>query len=348
LSSSSEKSLSKTDVGFFCSPIGLGHATRDIAIAQFFDGISLKFVTGNGAARLISDYGFSVNGAYVPPRFYVENGKLHGSLRWLWNYYQYYKKCKEIAQKFLNDERPRLVVTDEDFAAAVIAQQKNIPAVLITDVLQTNFIRGFGSIIEKKMTKSMKEIIQKCDTVIVPEFGEDRENIRRVGPIVRSTSHTREELRSMFSFDKKTITVSVGGTDAGRFLIQKTIEACSKLKEDHELVVVSGPSLKIENKNVRNMGFVKNLHEIIYASDLVISLAGKSTIDEAKAYGTPGIFIPIKNHFEQEDNAGQEGYSFQDIFRLDSLIPEKLESQRASVHTDGAKKASGIIAGYLK
>ena len=37
--------------------------------------------------------------------------------------------------------------------------------------------------------------------------------------------------------------------------------------------------------------------------DLVVSLAGRSTIDESRVYGTPGIFIPIKDHFEQEQNA---------------------------------------------
>jgi len=349
LTNLSQKSLNKTDVGFFCSPIGLGHATRDIAIAQFFDEISSKFVTGNGAAKIISGHGFDVTDAYTPPNFDVQDGALHGSLKWLWRYYQYYKDCKEIAQEFVENEKPRLVVSDEDFASAVVAQQNNIPVVLITDVLQTNFTKGIGSIIEKKMNKSMKVIIQKCNVVIMPETGQDQENIKRVGPIVRSTPHTRDELRSKFSFNKKIITASVGGTDAGRFLIQKTIEACSKLKEDFELVVVSGPTLKLDNKeNIRNLGFVNNLHEIIYASDLVVSLAGKSTIDESKAYGTPGIFIPIRNHFEQEDNARREGYSFQDMFRLESLISEKLESKRMPVHAEGAKKASEIIAEYLQ
>ncbi|HSA98514.1 MAG TPA: glycosyltransferase, partial [Candidatus Nitrosotenuis sp.] len=98
---------------------------------------------------------------------------------------------------------------------------------------------------------------------------------------------------------------------------------------------------------IRNLGFVNNLHEIIYASDLVISLAGKSTIDEARAYGTPGIFIPIKNHFEQEDNARHEGYRYEDVFDLDTLIPQKLESARAPVETDGASRAHKIIAKYL-
>lgn len=342
----SQKSLNALDLGFFCSPIGLGHATRDIAIAQFFERISVKFVTGSAAAKMISDYGFSVNDEYNPPNFAVTNGTLQKSLGWLLKYYKYYKDCKEIAAKFIEDAKPRIVVSDEDFASLVIAQQNKIPNILITDILETKFTKGISSFLEKKMNKTMKEIIQKCDVVILPEFGDDKDNIKRVGPIVRTTNYTREQLRQKFSFNKKTITVSVGGTDAGRFLIQKTIDAVSKLKGDFDLVLVSGPSLKPDSK-IRDLGFVNNLHEIIYASDLVISLAGKSTIDETKAYGTPGIFIPIKDHFEQEDNARQEGYSFEDIYRLELLIPQKLESSRTAVQSDGAKKAWQIICKYL-
>ena len=131
-------------------------------------------------------------------------------------------------------------------------------------------------------------------------------------------------------------------------MIQKTIDSFSKLKIDADLVIVSGPALEIDTKSIRNFGFVPNLHEIIYASDLVISLAGKSTIDEAKAYGTPGIFIPIKNHFEQEDNARQEGFQYDDVFKLDVLIPQKLESGRTRVETNGASRACQIIMEYLK
>ncbi len=342
----SQKSLNTLDVGFFCSPIGLGHATRDIAIAQFFGKISSKFVTGSDAARLISEYGFSVNDSYRPPNFDVTNGALQKSFGWLMKYYQYYKDCKNIAEKFVERENPRLVVSDEDFASLVVAQQKKTPSILITDILQTKFTKGVVSLIEKKMNKAMHEIIQKCDIVIMPEFGDDQGNIKRVGPIVRPTNYTRDQLREKFSFTKKTITLSVGGTDAGRFLIQKTIEAVSKLKNDFELVIVSGPSFQM-NTQLRDFGFANNLHEIIYASDLVISLAGKSTIDEAKVYGTPGIFIPIKDHFEQEDNARQEGYTFEDIYRLDSLIPQKLESKRNPLQTDGAKKAWQIIQNHL-
>ncbi len=337
----------KIDVGFFCSPIGLGHATRDIAIAQRFDGILAKFVTGNGAAKLFSEYGFLVNDSYVPPKFKVKNGSLQKSLKWLFTYYQYYKECRIIANEFVKNEKPKVIVSDEDFASLTIAQQNKIPSILITDILETRFTKGIGSFVEKKMNQSMKNIMQKCSVVIMPEFGQDQDNIKRVGPIVRATNHSRDELRKKFSFSKKTITLSVGGTDAGRFLVEKTIGVFSKLKIDADLVVVSGPSLKLDMQNIRNLGFVNNLHEIIYASDLIISLAGKSTIDESKAYGTPGIFIPIKNHFEQEDNARQVGCQYEDIFQLDTLIPQKLESSRTPVETNGASRACEIIREYL-
>ncbi len=189
--------------------------------------------------------------------------------------------------------------------------------------------------------------MKKCDVVILPENGQDKDNIRYVGPIVRTTRHTREELREKFSFTKKTIVVTVGGTSAGKFLIQKVVKIFFKLKKDVELVIVTGPSLKEELGNIRNFGFIENLHEVIYAADLVVSLAGKSTIDESKAFGTPGIFIPIKGHFEQEDNARQEGFSFEDINRLESLIAEKLTAKRNPLNCDGAMKAAAIIREFM-
>jgi UDP-N-acetylglucosamine--N-acetylmuramyl-(pentapeptide) pyrophosphoryl-undecaprenol N-acetylglucosamine transferase len=184
--------------------------------------------------------------------------------------------------------------------------------------------------------------------VIIPEEGYDQGNIKRVGPIIREINFSREELREKFSFNKTTIIISIGGTNAGLFLIEKSIESILKINQDIEIVVVSGPAISKKFSNVRNLGFVDNLHELIFASDLIISLAGKSTIDEAKAYGTPGIFIPIKGHFEQEDNAKTEGFIFEDINRLETLISEKLEQKRNKINTNGAKLASEIIKKMIK
>ena len=334
-------------VNFFSSPIGLGHVTRDIAINNNFQNITTKFVTGSGAAKILKKLEIQVEDVYHPPSFIVENGTLKSPAKWLWNYYQYYKDCKNISRNILEKDRPKVVISDEDFASLTVAQEMEIPTILVTDILETHFTKGLASFIEKKMNKSMKEIMKKCEIVILPEIGDAQDNIQRVGPIVRQTEYTREQLRQKFAFDKKTIVISIGGTDAGLFLIEKAIQAISKINQDLEIVLVSGPSVQKKYKNVKNLGFVENLHEIIFASDVLISLAGKSTIDEANAYGTPAIFIPIKGHFEQEDNAKEQGFVFEDLKRLDNLILSKLEEKRNQVNIEGAKKAAKIIQSLI-
>jgi len=333
---------------FFSSPIGLGHVTRDIAIVKNIKNISINFVTGSGAAEILRKLDYKIDDVYNPPSFIVENGILNNQTKWLWNYFQYYKNCKKISEKIIKINNSDLIISDEDFASLTVAQNLKIPNILITDVLETKFTKGIASLIERKMNKSMMNIIKNCDVVIIPEEGHDQGNIKRVGPIVREINFSREELREKFSFSKTTIIISIGGTDAGLFLIEKSIESILKINQDIEIVVVSGPAISKKFSNVRNLGFVDNLHELIFASDLIISLAGKSTIDEAKAYGTPGIFIPIKGHFEQEDNAKTEGFIFEDINRLETLISEKLEQKRNKINTNGAKLASEIIKKMIK
>ena len=121
------------DLDFFSSPIGLGHVTRDIAIANNFESITTKFITGNGAAKILKNLDFKVDDVYIPPQFIIEDGKLKNSTRWLWNYYQYYKRCKKISKEIIQKDKPKLVVSDEDFASLTIAQNKKIPIFLGVD-----------------------------------------------------------------------------------------------------------------------------------------------------------------------------------------------------------------------
>jgi len=188
-------------------------------------------------------------------------------------------------------------------------------------------------------------MLYKSDRVIIPELGTNEGNIVRTGPIVRKIGKTRNQIRKDLDFKKKTIVVSVGGTDAGLFLIKQTIDAVKKIEEELDLILVAGPKIKQKFVGViRNLGFVKNLHEVIFAADLLISLAGKSTIDESIIYGTPGIFIPIKDHFEQEDNAKKMGFNFNDIFNLEELIKKSLNMDRNKPQENGVNLAGMEIA----
>ena len=334
-------------ITFFTSPIGLGHATRDIAIAEKLK-TDILFVSGEGASTLISRKGFKALDVYRPPKFNIESGQLQNLFKWLMSYYLYYKKCKIISKEILDKQHDnRLIVSDEDFASIAVAKERGWRCVLITDIIETHFTSGLASIIEKKMNKSMRKIMQACDCIIIPEVGDDKDNICYVGPIVRQVSADRNTLRKQFCFEKNTILVSGGGTSAGKYLIQKAISVHCKLQStlDSELIIVSGPSLKLpDSQEYRNLGFVDNMHDVVYAADLVISLAGRSTMDESIAYGTPGIFIPIKNHFEQEQSAARLGFKYEDIFRLEQLIEEKIGCRSNVLDMGGAAKAAKLIS----
>jgi UDP-N-acetylglucosamine--N-acetylmuramyl-(pentapeptide) pyrophosphoryl-undecaprenol N-acetylglucosamine transferase len=344
---------------FFTSPIGLGHATRDIAVCEELKSLTkekILIITGSPAYSIFSNKGYTVDDVYRPEKFDIDNlMQLRSSLKWLFRYFKYYRKCKGIATGFVDKNEHSLIVSDEDFASIAIGEKRNRKRVLITDLLETHFVRGVFSTIESRMNKSMQNMLKKCDRVLIPDNGQDVGNISYVGPIVRNLSTAdRGLLRKKLGIEKRTILVSIGGTSAGRYLIEKSIRAYKnlKIKTDLDLIVALGPSLsKFENNhtNYRNIGFVDNLHEYVYASDLVVSLAGRSTIDESRVYGTPGIFIPVKDHFEQEQNAKKLGYTYNDISSLETLMEEKIELGRTN-STDvknGAKIAAKIIMEML-
>jgi len=366
---------------FFTSPIGLGHATRDIAIAEKLKHIvkdEILFISGGAAYDLISKEGFQALNLYRPPPFTVDSGKLRNSFVWLMKYIIYYKRSKKIAEEVMSKDVHKypLIVSDEDFASIAVSQNTILSkSILIYDMVEptasghgitsnyynnnfennvgeTQFASGFLHIFEKKMNRSMSNLIKKCDKVIIPDFGRNRANLVYVGPIVREVKSDRKSLRNNLGFTRKTILVCAGGTDAGRHLIQKSLEAYGNLKKrlDVDLILVPGPNLELnDSDDFYNLGFVDNLHEYIYASDLVISLAGRSTIDESTVYGTPGIFIPIKNHFEQEQNAIRLGYKYEDISKLESLIEEKLgmNHQNPILDSRGAEVTAKIISELL-
>jgi UDP-N-acetylglucosamine--N-acetylmuramyl-(pentapeptide) pyrophosphoryl-undecaprenol N-acetylglucosamine transferase len=340
---------------FFASPIGLGHATRDIAICEELKSMTkekILIITGRPAYDIFPKNGYLVDDVYSPEKFDIDSlMQLRSPLRWLFKYFMYYRKCKLIATGFVDKNEDSLIVSDEDFASIAVGEKRNRKRVLITDLLETHFVKGIFSAIESRMNISMQNMLKKCNRVIIPDNGQDVDNISYVGPVVRNLSITdRALLRKKLGIEKRTILVSIGGTSAGRYLIERALSSYKnlKMKTDLDLLVALGPSLsKYENNNTRyrNIGFVDNLHEYVCASDLVVSLAGRSTIDESLVYGTPGIFIPIKDHFEQEQNAKKLGYSYDDISRLQTLIEEKLElgrTNRADVK-NGAKKAAKII-----
>ena len=98
---------------------------------------------------------------------------------------------------------------------------------------------------------------------------------------------------------------------------------------------------------MRELGIVRDNQNLVAASDLVISTAGKSTIDESASSGTPIIAIPIRNHAEQERNAAELGFAFGDRDRLEELIPKLLGKRSEPAHYTGAQRTADYLASLL-
>lgn len=354
---------------FFSSPIGLGHATRDVAICQKICEISnetILFITGKSAYHLISNSGFKAHDLYHPPSFHLDDTmQMKYSFIWLVKYLLYYYKCKNISKNVIDRlvvKDNLLIVSDEDFASVAVAEEKNQKNIIITDVVESRFLKGKSSFIEDRMNKSLEKTLSKSSAIIIPDYNKQSviqdkyDNLSYVEPIVREiTIRNREELRSKLGIEKQTILISIGGTNSGKFLIDMATRACQNLKKkmDIDIIIATGPSIALTSnkfcKGIRNIGFKYNLHEYIYASDLIISLAGKSTIDESLAYGTPGIFIPIRGHFEQEENARMMGFSFYDIYKLESIIERVMSKSRKRFYNlpKGSENAARLILNSL-
>jgi UDP-N-acetylglucosamine--N-acetylmuramyl-(pentapeptide) pyrophosphoryl-undecaprenol N-acetylglucosamine transferase len=358
---------------FFSSPVGLGHITRDIAITnrilEYSNNSKISFVTGSNAYEFMKKVvmqwpsaGPLISNLYFPPQFSIHKGELKHNFLWLLKYLLYYKKCKKTAKKILLSDSKNsagnndFIISDEDFASLVASKEKGISSAFITDILNTKFLRTpIISLFEKYLNQSMQKLLSYAKCVIVPEGGDNTDNIFYVGPIVRDITIERNILRQRLGLDKKTVLITTGGTNSGYYLTKKALLALSVFKNKFDFdVLVSNTTTNIPKKRESNwhkdIGFVTNINEYIYASDLVISLAGKSTIDECFAYGTPGIFIPIKNHFEQEERAKKLGFSVNDIYNLKSIFAEYLSnlgSRSKKSNLDGDVRAAKIILSYL-
>src|SRR5262249_22024738 len=146
-------------------------------------------------------------------------GKLRNKAVWLMRYIIYYKRSKKIAEDVaMKASHKPLIVSDEDFASIAVSQNVfPLKNVLIYDILEsskcntsydkinversiadTHFTTGPLHIFEKMMNRSLRNLVNKCDKVIIPDFGSNRTNLSYVGPIVREVTSHRNKLRDEF------------------------------------------------------------------------------------------------------------------------------------------------------
>lgn len=334
---------------------GLGHATEAVALARELQAarpdLYFLFLAGVPALDLVVANGFDALTAPPSPDWPARDGVLGP----VWKWYVEYARYLRVARRFLREEGDwdyyRFLLSDGEVASAREAVRHRVPTVLILDGIRHEFARDFPSrVIESYGNFWFSRLARKIDLILMHEAGPRWPSIRRIGPIARSFSAPREQLRDELFFRKKTILVTGGGTALGAFLIRAAMQAFRELDlDDTSMVVVSGPKLKVDPApGVYTYGFLPNLQDYVLAADLVITTAGKGTVNEARAAGTPVIAIPPKGHAEAERNAAGLGYRFEDVNRLKELILEKLALGRLPPQPTGNHEAVQILLEFLE
>jgi hypothetical protein len=310
----------------------------------------LLFLAGVPALDLVVASGFDALTGPPAPDWPAREGVL----RPVWHWYADYARYLRVARRFLRQEADwdyyRFLLSDGEVASARDAVAHHVPTVLILDTVRHDFARdSLSRLLEGSANAWFARLARKIDLILTAEPVSGWPNVRSIGPIVRPFSGPREKLREDLFFRKRTILVTVGGTAIGDFLIRAAVRAFRELElEDASMVVVSGPKLKIDPApGVYTYGFLPNLQDYVLAADLVITTAGKGTLNEALAAGTPVIAIPPQGHAEAERNAAALGNRPEDVHRLKELIPEKLASGRQPPRPTGNVRAVEYLVEFI-
>jgi len=178
----------------------------------------------------------------------------------------------------------------------------------------------------------------------------------------------REALRRQLGYrdDERICVVTVGGSGVGAHLIRRILQAWPLARArlpELRMVLVAGPRIDPRAlgapAGVDVRAFVPDLDRHLAACDLALVQGGLTTCMELAAAGTPFLYFPLKNHFEQNFHVAHrlDRYGAGRRMAFATSTPEAIaeamvdELQRPArprqVEADGAERAAGLLAELL-
>jgi len=182
------------------------------------------------------------------------------------------------------------------------------------------------------------------------------------------TFGSRAELRHRLGYraDERVCIVAVGGSGVGAHLIRRILQSWPMVHAklpDLRLVVVAGPRIDPKSLNapegVEVRAFVPDLDRHLAACDLALVQGGLTTCMELAAAGTPFLYFPLKDHFEQNFHVAHRldrygagirmefATSTPDMIADAMVAALKRPAQFKPVEADGAARAARMLAGLL-
>ena len=160
--------------------------------------------------------------------------------------------------------------------------------------------------------------------------------------------------------------VTVGGTGVGEALLRRILDAVPTVRRacpDLQFAVVAGPRLDPAKlpcpDGVTLHRFVPDLHRHLAVCDIAVVQGGLTTCMELTANRRPFIYVPLRNHFEQNFHVRHRlaNYGAGRCLPYDELDPESLTAAIVEelarpvdyrpVATDGAARAADLLADLL-
>ncbi len=183
-----------------------------------------------------------------------------------------------------------------------------------------------------------------------------------------STFGPRAELRRSLGYrtDERVCIVAVGGSAVGAHLIKRILQSYPMVRArlpELRMVVVAGPRIDPLSLDapagVTVRSFVPDLDRHLAACDLALVQGGLTTCMELAAAGTPFLYFPLRNHFEQNFHVAHRLDRYRAGWRMDyaAMTPDSLAaamvealatpSASRPVEADGAARAARMIAEML-
>jgi len=179
---------------------------------------------------------------------------------------------------------------------------------------------------------------------------------------------SRADLRESLGYrsGERVCIVTVGGSGVGAHLIRRILQSYPIVRSrmpELRMVVVAGPRIDPESldapRGVEVRAFVPDLDRHLAACDLALVQGGLTTCMELTAAGTPFLYFPLRDHFEQNFHVAHRLDRYRAGQRMDfatatpdAIAEAMLGALRAStaflpVESDGAARAARMLAELL-
>jgi pimeloyl-ACP methyl ester carboxylesterase/predicted glycosyltransferase len=394
---------------YLSSPIGLGHARRDIAITRelrkLHPDLQVDWLAQDPVTRLLDASGERVHPSSSRLASETRHIELESGEHDL-NAFQAIRRMDEVLianfmifQEAVEEGGYDLVIADEawdiDHYWHEHPELKKSALAWFTDFVGYVPMPGNGeyeAFLATDCNAEMIEHVERHPTVrdraifvgspedIAPlPFGKDLPSMRDwvpkhfdfAGYIIGEHPQAfgdRDELRRRLGYrsGECVCIVTVGGSGVGAHLIRRILQSFPLARSampELRMIVVAGPRIDPRSLDVppgvEVHSFVPDLDRHLAACDLALVQGGLTTCMELTAAGTPFLYFPLQNHFEQNYHVAHRLGRYNAGRRMDyaTATPEaiagamlaalKQPAKFKPVESDGAMRAARMLSEIL-